>query len=189
MGVMKEKIKEWPFAGSLQMQVLLVTSFAGLTILTILTSILWLSSSQQPQHHSHKHDLSVLRTPMRKPRLFSIDNETLFSIVVSEPNAENEKNQIKELLETGAYDANRSLRNSWIRSRRRDGRDGRDGEDRERRRGSNGNLAIRFGYYISKSLNPSRHSPFLLMWQSDMHARIFIETSQETHKRSKMLSS
>lgn len=89
---------------------------------------------------------------MRKPRLYRIDNETLFSIVVSEPNAENEKNQIKELLETGGYDANRSLRNSWIRSRRRDGR---DGEDRERRRGSNGNPATRFAYRISKLLNPS----------------------------------
>jgi hypothetical protein len=89
---------------------------------------------------------------VRKPRLYSIDNETLFSIVVSEPNAENEKNQIKELLETGGYDANRSLRNSWIRSRRRDGR---DGEDRERRRGNNGNPAIRFAYCISKLLNPS----------------------------------
>lgn len=149
MGVIKEKIKEWSFAGSLQMQVLLVTSFAGLTILTILTSILCLSTPQQPEHHSHKHDLAVLRTPVRRPRLYSIDNETLYSTVVSEPNAENEKNQIKELLETGGYDANRSLRTSWIRSHRRDGRDGRDGEDRERRRGSNGNPATSFACCIS----------------------------------------
>ena len=102
----------------------------ALTAVTLLTSmgLYW-----QPTVSLLKWSRYSFTTFSKGPPLYSISNNTLFDVAIIDPQAETEKQQVKELLD-GELDAKRNMRSTWTQRSRSRKDHYNDLEDRERRR-------------------------------------------------------